>query len=55
MHPVGSYCTDISRYTVNKTLNMYVNTGALQQDHPGPAVKLYTNLYGIYHCRVYSE
>jgi len=23
--------------------------------HPGPARKLSTNLYDIYHCRVYSE
>jgi len=22
VHPVGSYCTDISRCTVNKTLNL---------------------------------
>jgi len=25
------------------------------QDHPGPAQKLSTNLYDIYHCWVYSE
>jgi len=25
------------------------------QDHPGPARKLSTNYYVIYHCRVYSE
>jgi hypothetical protein len=25
------------------------------QFHPGPARKLSTNLYDIYHCRVYSE
>jgi len=23
MHPVSSYCTDISRFTVNTTLNLY--------------------------------
>jgi len=25
------------------------------QFHPGSALKLSTNLYGIYHCREYSE
>ena len=25
------------------------------QFHPGPAEKLSTNLYGMYHCWVYSE
>jgi len=25
------------------------------QFHPGPARKLSTNIYGIYHWRVYSE
>jgi len=27
----------------------------IEQFHPGPARKLSTNLYDIYHCWVYSE
>jgi len=26
MHPVGSYCTDISRCAVNKTLNIKISS-----------------------------
>jgi len=28
---------------------------AFERDHPGPARKLFSNLYDIYHCWVYSE
>jgi hypothetical protein len=27
----------------------------IRMEHPDPARKLYTNLYDIYHCCVYSE
>jgi len=29
MHPVGSYCTDISLSTVNKTLNLQKKAGSI--------------------------
>jgi len=28
---------------------------AFEQDHPGPARKLSSNLYDVYQCRVYNE
>jgi len=45
-----------SLFTVHSA--MVCHTGlkrAFEQFHPGPARKLSTNLYDIYHCRVYSE
>jgi hypothetical protein len=27
----------------------------IRTEHPDPARKLFTNLYDVYHCRVYNE
>jgi len=43
--PVGSYCADISRYTVNRTLNMQVrllSTAVPTSVSAAPNVKLWS-------------
>jgi len=35
--------------------SLFTVHSAFEQDHPGPARKLSTNMYDIYHCWVYSE
>jgi len=44
MHPVGSYCTDISRCTVNRTLNVKYNITYID----------YTGRF-FYHCNKHSS
>jgi hypothetical protein len=62
---VAKTCTNMSRlvantsHPVNNHYNSNPDTFWTNQDgtafHPGPARKLSTNLYDIYHCWVHSE
>jgi len=45
----------VSQNAFQHTILSTLRTRMELQFHPGPARKLSTNLYDIYHCWVYSE
>jgi hypothetical protein len=42
-------------YVIQVCRRLSSRTGMELTSHPGPALKLSSNLYDIYHCRVYGE
>jgi hypothetical protein len=56
LHIISSFTVHLALvYAIQVCRQLSSKTPMELQFHPGPARKLSTNLYGIYHCWVYSE